>query len=109
MLTTDQRHLLVRKRLRPFADEYEVRARPSGDLVGFARKARFAPELTVHRNESRAELVCTVRTRPPARHLEVSATEPLGRIRIEQSWGPRVWHLEPAAGEPVRGRERSRV
>lgn len=109
MLTTDQRRLLVRKRLRPFRDEYEVRAEPSGDPVAYARKARFAPELSVYRNDSRAEVLCTARAGTPVTVIEVEAAEPLGRIRLEQVWGPRVWHVEPAAGEPVRGSERSRI
>ena len=109
MLTTHQRHLLVRKRLRPLLDEYEVRAKPSGDLVALARKARLAEELSVYRNESRTEVLCTARTDTPASIIEVDAIEPLGRIRVEHSWGPRIWHVQPAAGEPIRGRERSRV
>jgi hypothetical protein len=107
MLTTDQRHLLVRKRLRPFADEYDVLARPSGDVVAFARKSRFAQELTVYRNEGRGEALLTASMFGMV--LEVTADEPLGSIRIEPAWGRRVWHVEPAAGESIRGRERSAV
>lgn len=109
MLTTDQRHLLVRKRLRPLADEYDVLARPSGDVVAYARKSRLAPKLTVYRNDGRREVLFTAGLSPPRMVLEVTADEPVGHLRIQPSWGRRVWHVEPAAGEPVRGRERSVV
>jgi hypothetical protein len=109
VLTTDQRHLLVRKRLRPFADEYDVLVRPSDDLVAFARKSRFAQELTVYRNEGRGEVLLTATMSAPRMVLEVTADEPIGSIRIEPAWGRRVWHVEPAAGESIRGRERSAV
>jgi hypothetical protein len=109
VLTTDQRHLLVRKRLRPFTDEYDVLARPSDDVVAFARKSRFARELTVYRNEGRGDVLLTATMSPSRMVLDVTTDEPIGSIRIEPAWGRRVWHVEPAAGEPIRGRERSAV